>query len=144
MTTAKERIEQILDEKNLKIQELVDLLGVNRATISSVKNMQTKSINPELSDKIVSTFPEYSELWLLTGKEPKYAISMSGDTNIDVDMSEGKRENSGSGNYYEGVDAACVELRIENERLKIENEHLKDALTKSEEERKQLLNKLLN
>ena len=151
MTTAKERLEQILSEKDLSVQKFVDALGVNRGAVSSVKNNQTKSISLELSDKIVSVYPEYSELWLLTGKEPKYASQLCGDINLDIDQSTGKRENSGSGDYFEGADASAIRIQMENEFLKAENERLRSDIEQLkadkelvDAERKELLAKLLN
>lgn len=142
MSTAKERLEEVMKDHNLTIQNLCDELHIARHLISSVVNEQSKKISLELSDKLCKRYPEYSELWLLTGKGSKFV--KNNDTTVNIDMSENKRENSGSGDYYECSDHEIIRLKLENDMMKKEIERLRDELEKVNKERSVLLAKLLN
>ena len=138
--TQKERLSLFINHLGISVRQFEKEIGVSYGAVGHSKG----KISSNIIERTCNTFNTINRLWLISGMGEMLKVQLSGDTNVDVDMSEGKRENSGSGNYFEGADAATIRLQLENEHLKADIEKLKADLEKSEAERKDLLKKLLN
>ncbi len=67
----KDRIFQLLDEKNLTLTAFADEIGVERSTMSHIKAGRS---NPSLdvAQKILERYPEVSADWLISGRGAMY------------------------------------------------------------------------
>lgn len=64
-----EKIEKICKEKGMKVRGLADACGIPVQYLYDIRNGKIAKISPERAQKINAVFPEYSVLWLLTGRE---------------------------------------------------------------------------
>lgn len=66
---ANEIIQKIIDNEGINAKFFSEKLGFKRPqVIYDVLKGKTKSISNNLANKIVTEFPQYSKLWLLTGE----------------------------------------------------------------------------
>ena len=65
---ASERINKLLNHLNISASTLASELGRERPQfIYDIQKGKTKNISSELAKQIISVFPEFNEVWLLTG-----------------------------------------------------------------------------
>ena len=67
----KDRIQRILQEKQLTSAKLADLIEVQRSSISHILSGRNKP-SMDFMEKILTCFPEISGDWLITGKGHMY------------------------------------------------------------------------
>lgn len=66
---ANERLQYIINNEGLNPKVFSERLGYDRPqAIYDVLKKKTKNITESLLNKIVSVFPKYSKVWLLTGE----------------------------------------------------------------------------
>lgn len=66
---AGEIIDKILKDKGLNAKSFSEKLGLERPqAIYDIQKGKTKSISPQMANKITSVFPDISKSWLLTGE----------------------------------------------------------------------------
>lgn len=66
---AGEIIDKILKDKGLNAKSFSEKLGLERPqAIYDIQKGKTKSISPQMANKIISVFPDISKSWLLTGE----------------------------------------------------------------------------
>lgn len=69
---ASEIIDKILKDNGLNAKSFSEKLGLERPqAIYDIQKGKTKSISPQMANKITSVFPEISKAWLLTGDFPE-------------------------------------------------------------------------
>ena len=62
-------IDNLLLYSGLNPKSLSEKIGLERPqAIYDIQKGKTKNISPNMSDKIISAFPEISRTWLLTGE----------------------------------------------------------------------------
>ena len=67
--TAAERLNEVLKYTRTNVKSLSERLGYARPQgLYDVAAGRTKSISPDLCRKIVTAFPEFNHVWLLTGE----------------------------------------------------------------------------
>lgn len=67
----KDRLQRILQEKQLTSARLADRIEVQRSSISHILSGRNKP-SMDFMEKILSTFPEISGDWLITGRGAMY------------------------------------------------------------------------
>lgn len=60
-------IKRILENENLTYSVFAKKIGVDPKSIYDILNGKIKSITKKLSDRILTVFPNYSEVWIKTG-----------------------------------------------------------------------------
>lgn len=70
----RERIKQIMEEKGLRLSSYADKIGVSRPTISQILGENGRKNDPSMAtiSKILTTFPDISQAWLVNGEGPMY------------------------------------------------------------------------
>jgi len=76
----KDRIQRIIDDKNLTSSRFADEVGINRPTVSHILNGRN---NPglEVLQRILSTYKDVNAAWLISGVGPMYN-SLQGESTI--------------------------------------------------------------
>lgn len=78
---AGEIIDKILKDKGLNAKSFSEKLGLERPqAIYDIQKGKTKSISPQMANKITSVFPDISKSWLLTGEYFTTENTPSADT----------------------------------------------------------------
>lgn len=97
-----ERLQYIINNEGLNAKNFAEKIGFERPqVIYDVLKCKTKTITENLATKILSAFPSYSKVWLLTGEgEPN-----SSEKNITI---VGNNHNISSNNV--NSDIAVKEL----------------------------------
>ncbi len=67
----KDRILQLVEEKNLTLGAFADEIGVERSTMSHIKAERSKP-SLDVAQKILERYPEVNADWLILGKGPIY------------------------------------------------------------------------
>jgi transcriptional regulator with XRE-family HTH domain len=75
----KDRIQRLIDDKNLTPSRFADEVGLNRPAVSHILNGRN---NPSMDalQKILKRFPEISGSWLLTGEGSMYQFNTERDS----------------------------------------------------------------
>lgn len=85
---ANERIKYIIDNEGLNAKTLSERIGFDRPqAIYDILKNKTKSISENLANKILSVYPKYSRVWLLTGEgdiSPQIEISGNNSPSFNV------------------------------------------------------------
>lgn len=76
----KDRIQRIIDDKNLTSSRFADEVGINRPTVSHILNGRN---NPglEVLQRILSRYKDVNAAWLISGVGPMYN-SLQGESTI--------------------------------------------------------------
>lgn len=61
-------IDRILSELSLKASAFARSIGVHPTQIYDLQSGKTKSISPAMARKILTVYPQFNKLWLLTGE----------------------------------------------------------------------------
>lgn len=70
---AKERIETLIEQLNTNAKALSDLCGYERPQILyDILKGKTQNISPTLCERLTTTLPRLSRVWLITGQEPMW------------------------------------------------------------------------
>lgn len=121
-------LQKICDDNNITIKQLSELTGYNLQTLYGITRGRAAKMPQKLSDKIVSLFPQYNPMWLMTGNE---AFLNQRGTTINIDNSNtGYHNNIGNGTQTNNSgdtemwkkiiaekDAQIAELKADKERL---------------------------
>lgn len=77
----KDRIQRIIDEKNLTPSRFADEVGLNRPAVSHILNGRN---NPGLDalQRILARYKDINAAWLISGTGPMYNYSHSGDSKL--------------------------------------------------------------
>ena len=67
----KDRILQLVEDKNLTLGAFADEIGVERSTMSHIKAERSKP-SLDVAQKILERYPEVNADWLILGKGPIY------------------------------------------------------------------------
>ncbi len=67
----KDRILQLVEDKNLTLGAFADEIGVERSTMSHIKAERSKP-SLDVAQKILERYPEVNSDWLILGKGPIY------------------------------------------------------------------------
>lgn len=78
MTTS-EIINSILEKEKIKAGTFAKRIGVVPTQIYDLQKGKIKKISDEIADKIISVYPAYSRIWLLTGEYPAAEDKPSSD-----------------------------------------------------------------
>jgi len=66
---ANERLQEIIDREGLNAKAFSEKLGFERPQrIYDILKNKTKTISEDLANKIISVFPPYSKVWIITGE----------------------------------------------------------------------------
>lgn len=68
MKTTGEIINSILEEEKTKAATFAKSVGLVPTQIYDLQKGKTKKISDEIADKIISVYPKYNRVWLLTGE----------------------------------------------------------------------------
>jgi hypothetical protein len=69
MMNSREILEFITDNEKVTLSKLSQLMGIKRAQpLYDIRDGKIKAISANYADKILSVFPEYSRVWLITGE----------------------------------------------------------------------------
>lgn len=83
--TGKEIIDKILFIKGLNAKSFSERIGLDRPqAIYDIQKGKTKAISGQLANKILSAFPDFNKVWLLTGEGPEIKISSSNNIQTSV------------------------------------------------------------
>ncbi len=66
-------IKAVISELGLNAAQFAKSIGVHPTQIYDLQTGKTKAISPAMADKIISTYPEFTKAWLLTGEGDMYA-----------------------------------------------------------------------
>ena len=67
--TPSERLNEVLRITGMNVKSLSERLGYNRPQgLYDVSAGRTKSLSPDLARKIITAFPEFNYIWLVTGE----------------------------------------------------------------------------
>lgn len=81
MSTAKDRIEYLVQESGDTVKAYALLVGLQPQNLYDIINGKTKGISDNVADKIISKYPEVNRVWLITG-EGDAKVDQSGTGNI--------------------------------------------------------------
>lgn len=81
MSTAKDRIEYLVQESGDTVKAYALLVGLQPQNLYDIINGKTKGISDNVADKIISKYPEINRVWLITG-EGDAKVDQSGTGNI--------------------------------------------------------------
>lgn len=130
-------LQKICDDNNITIKQLSELTGYNLQTLYGITRGRAAKMPQKLSDKIVSLFPQYSPMWLMTGNEA-FLNQRGTTTNVNVNMGDsvhnGIVAKNGSQVSSSSVSADTAALAQQISELQAENKILKEQvsdLTKS-------------
>lgn len=130
-------LQKICDDNNITIKQLSELTGYNLQTLYGITRGRAAKIPQKLSDKIVSLFPQYSPMWLMTGNEA-FLNQRGTTTNVNVNMGDsvhnGIVAKNGSHISSSSISADTAALAQQIAELQAENKILKEQvsdLTKS-------------
>lgn len=130
-------LQKICDDNNITIKQLSELTGYNLQTLYGITRGRAAKMPQKLSDKIVSLFPQYSPMWLMTGNEA-FLNQRGTTTNVNVNMGDsvhnGIVAKNGSHVSSSSVSADTAALAQQIAELQAENKILKEQvsdLTKS-------------
>ena len=81
--TSKEIIDKILQIKGLNTKSFSEKIGLERPqAIYDIQKGKTKTISTQLSNKILSAFPDINRTWLLTGEGPEIKEEINNQAQI--------------------------------------------------------------
>lgn len=130
-------LQKICDDNNITIKQLSELTGYNLQTLYGITRGRAAKMPQKLSDKIVSLFPQYPLMWLMTGNEA-FLNQRGTTTNVSVNMGDsvhnGIVAKNGSHVSSSSVSADTSALTQQIAELQAENKILKEQvsdLTKS-------------
>lgn len=130
-------LQKICDDNNITIKQLSELTGYNLQTLYGITRGRAAKMPQKLSDKIVSLFPQYSPMWLMTGNEA-FLNQRGTTTNVNVNMGDsvhnGIVAKNGSHISSSSVSADTSAITQQIAELQAENKILKEQvsdLTKS-------------
>ncbi len=137
---AKERLQYVIDNEGLNPKVFSEKLGNDRPqSIYDVLKKKTKSISDSLANKIISVFPHYSKVWLLTGEgeilkntDTMSIKSVRGNANIG----NGTNTINNGGDEY-GVKELVNQLKVKDEQIFKSQEQIsksQDQISKSQEQ----------
>lgn len=81
MSTAKDRIEYLVQKSGGTVKAYALLVGLQPQNLYDIINGKTKGISDNVTDKIISKYPEINRVWLITG-EGDAEVDQSGTGNI--------------------------------------------------------------
>ncbi|HBL71943.1 MAG TPA: transcriptional regulator [Bacteroidales bacterium] len=95
----KDRIQRLIDDKNLTPSRFADEVGLNRPAVSHILNGRN---NPSMDalQKILKRFPEISGSWLLTGEGSMYQFNTERDSPTLFDENPVNTPNRTAENEY--------------------------------------------
>lgn len=76
ITEAGKRLEFIMNKLGLTQKEFAKTIGKTSPDINSIKNGRIKNISRDFAERIVSVYPEYNIVWVLTGGEKAFLKDM--------------------------------------------------------------------
>jgi len=93
---ANERLQEIIDREGLNAKVFSEKLGFERPQrIYDILKNKTKTISEDLANKIISVFPPYSKVWIITGE---------GDM-LKSDIGSHNQDNTASFNVLSNVNS---------------------------------------
>ncbi len=114
---ANEIIQKIIDNEGINAKFFSEKLGFKRPqVIYDVLKGKTKSISNNLANKIVTEFPQYSKLWLLTGE--------GDDINSNVVQNDVIEENRHKRTYTISSDNLMEIIREKDRQIKKRDEQI--------------------
>lgn len=111
MMKNEEILKKIMDDHNLSAREFGRKIGRDSVFVSEISSGKISKISPNLIQKIIDAFPEYSPDWLRTGEPPIYVekpVTISGNGNVS---------NIGNGNSVTVHDRILTLLERQTEAL---------------------------
>lgn len=114
---ANEIIQKIIDNEGINAKFFSEKLGFKRPqVIYDVLKGKTKSISNNLANKIVTEFPQYSKLWLLTGE--------GDDINSNVVQNDVIEENRQKRTYTISSDNLMEIIREKDRQIQKRDEQI--------------------
>lgn len=132
-TTKKTTIEVIADREHITLAELARMAGHKPQIMYDIKKGKTKSVSATLADNILTVFPQYSRIWLLTGEG-----EMLKEVPPDQTQAAIVNNQVGNGNHF--TNGSTVERFLDE--LAAQRELTREAqqqLTKSQEQMDRLI-----
>lgn len=100
-------IDSIIQEVNMNAAQFAKSIGAHPTQIYDLQTGKTKSISPAMANKILSVYPSFSKLWVLTGEGEMYTDSVkpqisykTGVPYYDEDFLLGFNEITPTGNEH--------------------------------------------
>ncbi len=92
----RERILELIEEKEMNLATFADTIGVERSTMSHIKSGRSKP-SLDVAQKILEYFPEVSSDWLILGKGTMFGQKNDSDEpnlfdNFDVNLSKSEQK----------------------------------------------------
>ncbi len=84
MRITSEIISSILDREGLKAATFAKSVGVVPTQIYDLQKGKIKKISEEIADKIISVYPHYNKVWLLTGEGDMLTSDVSPVRSADI------------------------------------------------------------
>lgn len=84
MRITSEIISSILDREGLKAATFAKSVGVVPTQIYDLQKGKIKKISEEIADKIISVYPHYNRVWLLTGEGDMLTSDVSPARSVDI------------------------------------------------------------
>lgn len=130
----KERILQLLKEKNISATKFADIIDVQRSSISHILSGRNKP-SFDFIEKILNAYPDLSARWLITGYGEMYTNQKSlfnDDNNL---FSEQKQSTAPESNIQNLTGQSQDISNSENEKVRDVNNALKNDAAETEIER---------
>lgn len=84
MRITSEIISSILDREGLKAATFAKSVGVVPTQIYDLQKGKIKKISEEIADKIISVYPHYNKVWLLTGEGDMLTSDVPPARSVDI------------------------------------------------------------
>ena len=89
MRITSEIISSILDREGLKAATFAKSVGVVPTQIYDLQKGKIKKISEEIADKIISVYPHYNKVWLLTGEGDTSDVPPARSVDIPEEIGDG-------------------------------------------------------
>lgn len=104
MMNSREILEFITDNEKVTLSKLSQLMGIKRAQpLYDIRDGKIKAISANYADKILSVFPEYSRVWLITGEGQPFSKNEN-EENIGESINRKPCQNDGTYRYKDNPD----------------------------------------
>lgn len=111
----KTTVELIADAESLSLSKFAVLIGCNPQNMYDIKSGKAKGVSNSIADKIVSTFPQYSRSWILTGEGDMLVHpiqqSINGDGNTQV-AGNNNQVNNSPATIDKAIDEIAAQRRV--------------------------------
>lgn len=118
--TASEKIGELLKYLNINAKSFAERLGYERPQIIyDIQKGKTKRISAELTDKIVSVYPEVNRSWLLADEGNMLRVIENDNENLDSVVKKYGKDNARMIPFYDAETTGGYEGRVSSSNSEV-------------------------